>query len=410
MRDPATLKPNPKNPRTHSDEQIKMIRASIDEFGWTVPCVIDEKDKLWGGHGRALAAQLEPAIPLVPCVVARGWTAAQKTAYMLADNRIGEVSTWDRDLLRDHLKSLDGVFDLAKAGFDAIMLPQFLADPNPGRVDPEETPEPPADPVSRLGDVWILGNHRLAVGDSTNAETVAAALGDLKPKLMVTDSPYGVNYDANWRNEVDRANGKAYGARAVGLVKNDDRSDWREAWALFPGDVAYCWHADRHASSVQVSLESVGFEIVCQVIWAKNRLIISRGDYHWQHEPCWYAVKKGKRHNWSGDRSQTTLWAIEHAKSDTGHSTQKPIECMRRPIENNSKPGDAVYDPFVGSGTTIISCEMMGRKAVAIELNPAYADVCITRWETFSGGRATLLDSAGRTFAEISDERKAGRS
>jgi DNA modification methylase len=229
---------------------------------------------------------------------------------------------------------------------------------------------------------------------------VVAALDGVRPNLMVADPPYGVDYDADWRNRADRANGKPYGALAIGQVANDDQSDWSTAWALFPGDVVYCWHAGRHASTVQASLEASGFEIVSQIIWAKTRLIISRGDYHWQHEPCWYAVRKGKKHGWHGDRSQTTLWTIDHQKSETGHSAQKPVECMRRPIENNSSPGQAVYDPFVGSGTTIIAAEMTGRACHAIELNPVYVDVSVLRWQNFTEKKATL-DGDGRTFDEI---------
>jgi DNA modification methylase len=212
-----------------------------------------------------------------------------------------------------------------------------------------------------LGDVWLLGGHRIICGDSTKAEDVERVLAGVKPHLMVTDPPYGVEYDANWRNVAMRADGTPSDGRAVGKVLNDGQSDWREAWALFPGDVAYVWHAGRHASSVQSSLEASKFEIRCQIIWSKGRFAIGRGDYHWQHEPCWYAVRKGKTGHWAGDRKQTTLWEISHNKSETGHSTQKPVECMKRPIENNSSPGQAVYEPFSGSGTTIIAGEMTGR-------------------------------------------------
>lgn len=414
MRDPASLKPNPKNPRAHSPEQIAMIRASIDEFGWTVPCVIDEKDKLWGGHGRALAAQLEPAIAEVPCVVARGWTPAQKTAYMLADNRIGEVSTWDRDLLRDHLKSLDGVFDLAKAGFDAIMLPQFLADPNAGRTDPDDIPPPPPqDPCVLPGDLWVLGEHRLICGDCTDRETVERLLDGVHPPLMASDPPYGVAYDPGWRYRVRRQDGSRVGARAMGEVKNDTRDDWSEAWALFPGNVAYIWHGGLHSATVQRSLESVGFVIRTQIIWAKKQFVIGRGDYHWQHECCWHAVRKGKNGNWQGDRKQSTLWDIavptgwsqikEGADEHTGiHSTQKMVECMQRPILNNSKPGDAVYEPFSGSFTTGIACEISGRRCYAVEIAPEYVQLGILRWQKFSGKVATLN---GATLEEVAAAR-----
>jgi DNA modification methylase len=235
---------------------------------------------------------------------------------------------------------------------------------------------------------------------------VALLLGDVKPHLMVTDPPYGVEYDANWRNEAFRADGSPANGRAIGKVKNDDRADWREAWALFPGEVAYVWHAPGELQlSVADSLRASGFELRTHIIWAKNSLVIGRGHYHMQHEPCWYAVRKGGTGHWQGDRTQSTLWAIDKPKkSETGHSTQKPVECMRKPIENNSAPGDAVYEPFSGSGTTIIAGEQTGRRVYAVELNPPYVDLACVRWQTFTGKTATL-DGDGRTFAEIAAER-----
>lgn len=237
----------------------------------------------------------------------------------------------------------------------------------------------------KFGDLWECGEHRIICGDCTHVEVVTKLLGDEKPNLMVTDPPYGVEYDPNWRNEVDRANGKPYGARAVGRVENDEKSDWREAWTLFEGNIAYVWHAGKHGGQVQESLEVCGLIVRNQIIWAKPRFVISRGDYHWQHEPCWYAVRKNGKGNWCGDRSQTTLWQIEHNKSETGHGTQKPFECMARPVRNNSEIGDLVYDPFLGSGTTMIACENLKRKCRAIELNPAYVAVALQRWSDLTG-------------------------
>jgi DNA modification methylase len=257
------------------------------------------------------------------------------------------------------------------------------------------------------------GGHRLVCGDSTTAASVEAALAGAKPHLMVTDPPYGVEYDANWRNDAlagkPRADGKIGGdGRAVGKVENDDRSDWTPAYALFPGDVVYSWHPPG-AKSVEFyhAIEAAGFAVRMQIIWAKSHFPIGRGDYHVQHEPCWYAVRKGGTGHWASDRKQTTLWQIDKpVKSETGHSTQKPVECMRRPIENNSKPGDAVYEPFSGSGTTIIAAEMTGRRCLAIELSPAYVDVAVRRWQAFAG-KAAVLEGDGRTFDEISADRLA---
>jgi DNA modification methylase len=203
---------------------------------------------------------------------------------------------------------------------------------------------------------------------------------------------------------VIRSDGSRVAARATGEVLNDDRADWREAWALFPGEVAYVWHGALHAPLVAQSLEAAGFAIRAQIIWDKTGLVIGRGDYHWQHEPCWYAVRKAGKGHWAGDRKQTTVWAIPHQKSETGHGTQKPVACMLRPIENNSSPGQAIYEPFSGSGTTIIAAEMSGRACHAVELNPAYVDVAVQRWQAFTG-QAAVLESTGETFDAPSRER-----
>jgi DNA modification methylase len=252
----------------------------------------------------------------------------------------------------------------------------------------------PGNPASRAGDVWSLGPHRLVCGDSTNPEIVALALDGAAPHLMVTDPPYGVSYDPAWRgSEISERRGHRP-TGAFGRVVNDDRADWREAFKHFAGDVAYVWHSSLHASEVQASLRAVGFGVRSQIVWDKCRLIISRGHYHWRHEPCWYAVRKGKTGHWHGDRRQQTVWPIKHRKSDTGHAAQKPIEAMRRPIENSSARGDAVYDPFLGSGTTIIAAEETGRICHAIELNPTYCDIAILRWQAMTGKRAHRSSSS----------------
>jgi DNA modification methylase len=222
---------------------------------------------------------------------------------------------------------------------------------------------------------------------------------------MVTDPPYGVEYDANWRNEAKRPDGTPYGASAVGKVDNDGRADWSEAWSLFPGDVAYVWHAGNKANVVADSLLQTGFAVRAQIVWAKSNFVIGRGDYHPHHEPCWYAVREKKKGHWQGDRTQSTLWKIDKPqKSDTGHSTQKPIECMRRPICNNSSPGQAIYEPFSGSGTTIMAGELTGRHIHAIELNPQYVDVTVERWQNFTGQQA-IHEETGKTFEEMKDAR-----
>ena len=394
----AGLIPYASNARTHSDAQIAQIAASIREWGWTTPILTDPEGGVIAGHGRLLAAR-QLGITEVPVMVAEGWTDAQRKAYVLADNQLALNAGWDAAVLSTELQGLSEVgFDLELLGFGN--LEELLATGTEGLTDPDEAPEPPTDPVTVLGDVWLLGKHRLVCGDATDADTVAKCLNGVEPHLMVTDPPYGVEYDANWRNEAMRADGSAVGGRAIGKVMNDDRSDWFEAWALFPGDVAYIWHGGNMAHKVAESLLKAGMNIRAQIIWAKNQFVIGRGDYHPQHEPCWYAVRKGKPGHYDGGRKQSTIWNIDKPrKSETGHSTQKPVECMKRPIENNSSVGQAVYEPFSGSGTTIIAGEMTGRAIHAIELSPAYVDVAVMRWQAFTGMDAKQED--GRTFNEI---------
>lgn len=247
-------------------------------------------------------------------------------------------------------------------------------------------------PVHR-GDVWRLGAHRLVCGDSTDAAVAAAAVEGATPLLMVTDPPYGVNYDPTWRASViDKATGKKSEAvRAVGLVTNDDRADWRDTFRHFTGDIAYVWHGALNGTIVRTALEAVGFVPRSQIIWDKGRLILSRGHYHWRHEPCWYAVRKGRTAHWVGGRKQTTVWPIPHRRSETGHAAQKPIECMRRPIENHTVAGDAVYDPFLGSGTTLVAAELTGRICRGVELEPSYVAMAIARWEGLTGRVAELV-------------------
>ena len=269
----------------------------------------------------------------------------------------------------------------------------------------DATPEFPEHPIVRPRDVWLLGDHRIICGDSTDPETVAMVIGSDRPHLMVTDPPYGVEYNPDWRNNAFRSNGSPSDGRAVGSVLNDERVDWSAAWRLFPGDVAYIWHDCRRANEVQASLEVADFVIRAQIIWNKSRFVIGRGDYHWKHETCWYAVRNVSTAHWQGARDQTTVWDIPHVSSETGHGTQKPIECMQRPMRNNSEKGDYIYEPFCGSGTTIIAAQDIGRCCLAVELNPLYVYVTIVRWQNYIGQTA-ILDETGENFAEVFNRRK----
>jgi len=404
MRSVDSLIPYARNARTHSDAQVAQIAASIREFGWTNPILVDGESGIIAGHGRLLAAR-KLNMTEVPCIELSSLSEIQKRAYILADNKLAMNAGWDGEMLRLELGELAAMgFDTLLTGFsDEELLGLNDGGIQPGLTDEDEVSEPPVDPVTRLGDVWLMGKHRIVCGDSTDPLVVEKALNGVVPHLMVTDPPYGVEYDADWRNKAFRADGSPIGGRAVGKVMNDNNADWREAWALFPGDVAYVWHAPGALSAVVCeSLQASGFDIRAQIIWAKSNFVISRGHYHRGHEPCWYAVRKkaGATGHWNGDRTQSTLWKIDNpVKSETGHSTQKPVECMRRPIENNSSVGQAVYEPFSGYGTTIIAAETTGRCCHAIELNPAYVDMAVKRWQDFTGKPATL-ESDGRTFDE----------
>ncbi|WP_198370267.1 site-specific DNA-methyltransferase [Roseomonas rosulenta] len=400
----AALAPYAANARLHPTEQVAQLAASIAEFGFNVPVLVDDAGVLIAGHGRILAAKAL-GLQEIPAIRLGHLTEAQARAYRLADNQLALNSTWDESLLAAELRALrTEEFDLGLIGFDGTMLDRLLADAPPeapasAGTDPDApAPEPPAAPVTRPGDLWLLGPHRLLCGDCTDAADVARLLDGARPHLMVTDPPYGVNYDPEWRNEAGVSS-----TMRTGKVANDDRADWRAAWALFPGDVAYVWHAGVHARTVIESLDVAGFAVRSQIVWAKSRFVLGRGDYHWQHEPCLYAVRKGATGHWQGARDQATLWAISNGGDEdaaTVHGTQKPVECMRRPMVNNSAVGDAVFEPFCGSGSTIIAAETTGRVCYAMEVDPKYVDVAVLRWQALTN-RAGVLAADDRAFNDV---------
>lgn len=384
------VRPYANNPR-QNDDAVKAVAESIRRFGFRQPIVVDADGVIVAGHTRFRAAQ-QLGLATVPVHVATDLTPDEVRAYRLADNKTAELASWDDALLSIELDALRGAgIDWTLLGFDEEELAKLLAPAGTeGLTDPDAVPEKPADPITKPGDLWLLGKHRLLCGDSTSATDVARLLDGAVPALMVTDPPYGVEYDPEWRMDAGLTGNTA----RMGKVMNDDRADWTEAWKLFPGDVAYVYHAGVFASTVQQSLERAGFAIRAQIIWAKDRLALSRGDYHWQHEPCWYAVREGGKGHRTDDRTQTTLWSIP-ARDDAGHGhgTQKPVECMERPVRNHL--ADLVYEPFAGSGTTVIACERTGRTCMAMELDPGYCDVVVRRWEEFTGRKAERVQAEG---------------
>jgi DNA modification methylase len=387
--------PFARNARTHNAAQVAEIAGSIRAFGFANPILVGAEGDMIAGHGR-LAAARQLGLAEVPVVVLAQLSASQRRQLVLADNRIALNAGWDMEMLKLELTELSLLgADLSALGFNEKELSTALNGSVPGLTDEDEVPAIAETAVACSGEIWCLGPHRIACGDSTDADVVAALLAGAAPQLMVTDPPYGVEYDPEWRHRlgVNKSDKR-------GKIKNDERADWAAAWALFPGAIAYVWHGALHAATVAESLIKTGFTIRSQIVWAKERLVMSRGDYHWQHEPCWYAVRK--KGNWTGDRKQTTLWTVPTGGQDaeTRHATQKPVECMRRPMLNNANPGQAIYEPFLGSGTTLIAAQSCARVCLAIEIDPLFVDLAIRRWQAFTGEKA-IRESDGAYFETL---------
>jgi DNA modification methylase len=324
---------------------------------------------------------------------------ARARQLALADNRVAEINLdWDLEQLRTLAEE--------KFDFDGLWsddeLEQLLGAGLQGGTGGEDalTVEPPTTTIV-AGDLFALGDHRMLCGNATDPDDVTRLLGDAKPLLMVTDPPYGVEYDPSWRVAA-----QPQARTAVGAVANDDRVNWAAAYRLFPGYVSYVWHAGLYAGEVAASLAECEFEIRAQIIWRKQHFAMSRGHYHWQHEPCWYAVKRGRSAQWRGSRTQATVWEVPNLNplggtrtdenTPTGHATQKPVRLFEVPILNHTKKGEPIYDPFCGSGSALIAAEKTGRRGFAMELDPRYVQATITRWETYTGKRATSLTEGAR--------------
>ena len=394
-----------RNPRKN-DEAVERMVASINEFGFKIPILARSSGEVVDGHLRLKAAQ-KLGLAELSVVLCDEWTNSQVKAFRLLVNRSATWAEWDSELVALELEELQAIdFDLTLTGFDTTEIDDFMF-----RVQDDSTadaaPALAADAVTQPGDLWVCGAHRVLCGNATSADAVARLFGSSTPKLMITDPPYGVEYDPGWRERAGLGR-----PRQNGAVANDHQVDWVEAYRLFSGDVAYVWHAGVHAAEVARGLEACGFRIRSQIIWAKQHFALSRGDYHWQHEPCWYAVREGKASLWCGDRTQSTLWQVANlnpiggtGEQATGHGTQKPVELMRRPILNNSLPGDIVYDPFLGSGTTLIAAEKTDRICHGLDIDTHYVDVIVCRWQQVTGKQA-VLDGDGRSFGEIAAKRR----
>ena len=404
----ANLSLDPLNANRGTDRGREALEQSLTSYGAGRSVLTDRRGRVIAGNKTVERAKALN-IPLrVVRTDGRQLIAVQRDdldldtdprarALAIADNRVGELDLdWNLDVLKQ--LHADG-FDLSSFWSDEELAVLF-GNEQAGLTD-DNTVIAPGPTTIQPGELFVLGRHRLLCGDATASDDVTRATGGLRPLVMTTDPPYGVSYDPAWRHRA-----MAGQRTAVGRVANDDQADWSGAYQLFPGDVAYVWHAGLKAGTVAESLEAADFQIRSQIIWRKQHFALSRGHYHWAHEPAWYAVRKGTTNVWRGDRTQTTVWEVESLNAMggkrsgenavTGHGTQKPVQLFVIPILNHTVAGEAIYDPFCGSGTALIAAEKTGRTCVALEIDPVYVQVAVTRWEAFTGQKARRETSPTR--------------
>jgi DNA modification methylase len=398
------LIPYARNARTHSEEQIAQVAASIAEFGFTNPILVDSQAGIIAGHCRLLAAR-KLCLEHVPVVVLDHLTETQKRAYILADNQLALKAGWDENVLANELASLaeDG-FDPTLVGFDEeemdALLANLDADFDPGGDD--ELPPVPEAPVSIAGDLWLLGSHRLLAGDALSASCLEQLMQGETAAMVFSDPPYNVNYAGGAGSLVSRpiANdnlGTAFGPFMEQACSNLLR--------VTTGGIYLCTSSSE-LHTVQKAFVAAGGHWSTFIIWAKNTFTLGRSDYQRQYEPILYGCPEGGQHYWCGDRDQGDVWFVDKPAVNDLHPTMKPVELVQRAVRNSSRPRDIVLDPFAGSGSTMLACEQLGRRARLIELEGQYVDVIVRRWQRFTG-RAATLASNGRTFDEVAAGRLA---
>lgn len=410
LRSVESLIPYIRNAKQHPDAQVAQIAASISEFGWGAPILVDGQNNVISGHGRLLAARKLGLIE-VPVVPMAHLSDLQRRALILADNKIGENAFWDDDMLGLELAELqEGGFDLDITGFSEDEWNALIAGEDAdkeGLTDDDQVPEVTESPISKIGDVWLMGNHRLACGDSTDIDAVTKLMAGAQADMLLTDPPYNVAYggaDGNAANK-NKVDG---GKRNTQTILNDDLSD--EAFRQFlrdafttavavmkPGAVFYIWHSDSEGYNFRGACRDAGLTIRQCLIWKKSSLVMGRQDYHWKHEPCLYGWKDGAGHLWAADRKQTTVLEFDKPSVNGVHPTMKPVALFEYLMTNNTKGADVVLDIFGGSGTTAIACEKHGRHARLMELDAKYCDVIIRRWQDWTGKQATR-QSDGMAF------------
>lgn len=389
------LIPYARNSRTHSDDQVTQIASSIREFGFTNPVIVDEQNNIIAGHGRILAAN-KLKIKDVPCVVVTGWTEAQKKAYVIADNKLALNAGWNDEMLKLEFDELNELgFNLELTGFSLDEIGKLNPTMVEGLTDEDAVPEAPEVPKTVLGDVWLLGDHRLMCGDSTSIDAVEKLMDGKKADMVFTDPPYGVDYDGGHANDKRRDK-----------LKNDDTVDMydlpiKNAF-LVTTDASpiYLWFADRFAEDVIKGIKNAGYSIRSWIIWNKNLAQFGAigAQYKSKHEPCIYAYKSGKKANWCGANNEVTVWDIKRESKNAFHPTQKPVALCERALLNHSC--GSVLDLFGGSGATMIAAQKNNKRSFLMELDPKYCDVIIKRWQDFVGKDA-ILERTGQTYNEV---------
>ena len=407
-----------RNAKIHSPEQVEALKNSIREFGFLTPCLIDKDMNLIAGHGRVMAAR-ELGMPAVPCVLVEDLSEEQRRAYIMADNRLADMAEWNMDLVAEELADLElAGFDIDLIGFDRDEIAEQLPEIDPADFSFEDEPE---EPTTQRGQIWRLGDHILMCGDSTSAEDVRRLVGDMEVDLFLTDPPYNVDVTGGTEDELK--------------IQNDDMDTedfykflcaaFRNATdALKPGGAFYVWHASRTQDVFQQACHTSGLKVSQQIIWVKSTAGLSRSDYQWMHEPCFYGWKEGAAHFFYNSRKETTVYEDEGVRlsnlkkqelidlcealmglrqettvarfekpvTSADHPTMKSVELIAWQMRNSSRKGETVLDLFGGSGSTLIAAEQLGRKCLMMELDPGYCDVIIQRWEKLTGREAELIN------------------
>lgn len=394
------LVPYARNSRTHSADQVAQIAASMREWGWTNPVLIDERGGIIAGHGRVIAAQ-QLGMAEVPVIVATGWTEDQKRAYVIADNKLALNAGWDDAVLGAELAALKATgFDLDLVGFStdelAELLDESAAGGGEGLTDDDAAPPTAEAAITQPGDLWIMGQHRVLCGDSTQPEALTTLMDGIMADVWITDPPYNVDYTGRTKDALkiasdamSAADFRAFLASAFTAARD----------VLKPGAAFYIWHADLEGYNFRGACADAALQVRQCLIWKKHAMVLGRQDYHWLHEPCLYGWKDGAAHLWASDRKQTTVLEFDRPMRNADHPTMKPVALIEYQLLNNTKGGDIVFDGFGGSGTTLIAAQKHARVARLIELDPRYCDVIIRRWQDYTGQQATHA-ATGQPFVQ----------